>query len=86
MITAGAPLGVEIGQGLGQCCEGGRVIETALDETDSLRQPVPHFLPEWRSGVFFDGVIDDLTEILVGPVATGEARFGREQRRSQCHR
>ena len=80
MITAGAPLGVEICQCLGQRCEGGRVVETALDKTDSLRQPVPHLLPEWRSGVFFDGVIDDLTEILVGPVATGEAHQ-RERRR-----
>ena len=43
----------------------------------------PHVLAERGAGVLLDGVVDDLHEVLVGPVAAGEADE-REARREQA--
>ena len=72
MIAAGAPLCVQFLQRLGQRLEAVVVVERALHEPDALGQPVPYLLAERRTGVILDGVVDDLGEILVGPVASRE--------------
>ena len=40
------------------------VVEAALDEAETLGEPVPHRLVERRAGVLLDGVVDDLAEVL----------------------
>ena len=73
MIAAGTALGVQLLQRLGQPTECGVVVEGALHEAEALGQPVPHLLAEWCAGMLLDRVIDDLAEILVGPIPSGEA-------------
>ena len=72
MITAGTALGVQLLQSLGELREGRVVVETALHETDPLGQSLPHLLAERSASMLPDGVMDDLPEILVRPVAPGE--------------
>ncbi len=73
VIAAGAALDVEFVQGLLEAFERGVVVESALYEPEPLRQAVPDLLAERRAGVLFDRVEDDLAEILVRPIAAGEA-------------
>ncbi len=58
------------------------VVELALHEADALRELLPHVLVERGAGVLLHRVVDDLREVLVVPVAPGEADQG-EARRQQ---
>ena len=60
-----------------------RVVEGARHETETLGQVAPHALAERRPRVLLDRVVDDLAEVLVGPVAPGEPDE-REARREQA--
>ena len=82
VIAAGAPLGVQLVQRLGELLERRVVVEGALHEPDPLGQPVPDLLAERGAGMLLDRVVDDLREILVGPVPPGEPDE-RERRRQQ---
>ena len=83
MVATGATLDVERVQRLGQRRERRIVVETALYEAETFGQPVPDLLAERGAGVFFDGLVDDLTEVFVGPVPAGEPDQ-RERRRQQA--
>ncbi len=72
MIAAGAALGVQLLQCLGQASERGVVVEGALYEAEPLRESVPDLLSEGCAGVLFHRIVDDLAEILVGPISSGE--------------
>ena len=82
LVAAGAPLGLEGVHRLGQQVEGRRVVEDAGHEAEALGEGAPHVLAERRAGVLLDGLVDDLAEVLVGPVAPREADE-REARRQQ---
>ena len=73
MVAACPALGVKLFEGLGEQREGRVVVETSLHEPESLGQAIPDLLPERGPGVFLDGVVDDLAEVLIGPLAAGEA-------------
>ena len=82
VVAAGAALLVELGDGLGEQVEGGVVVEAAGDEADALGEGAPHLLAERGARVLLDRLVDDLAEVLVGPVAPGEPderEAGRQQ-------
>ncbi len=58
------------------------VVEGALDEAHPLDELLPDLLAERGARVLLDGVVHDLGEVLVLPVAAGEAHQG-EARRQQ---
>ena len=74
VVPLGAALLVELCDCLAEALEGLVVVEGALDEADALGELVPDVFTEGRAGVLLDGVVDDLREVLVLPVAPGEAR------------
>ena len=67
---------------LGEQVECGGVVERARHEAEPLGEVAPDVLAEGRPGVLLDRVVDDLAEVLGGPVAAGEADE-REARRQQ---
>ena len=82
MVAARAPPLVEFTHGLGQEVEGLGVIERARHEADALAERTPDVLPERRARALLHGLVDDLAEVLVGPVAAGEPderEAGREE-------
>ncbi len=68
--------GVELVDRRAQTLEGLGVVELALHEADALEQLLPRLVAELGAGVLLDRVVDDLGEVLVLPVATGEADQG----------
>ena len=72
VVAADAPFSVQFLELLGQPPERSFIVEGAPHEADAPGQPVPHLLTERRAGVLLDRVVDDLAEILVGPVPSGE--------------
>ncbi len=76
VVAAGAAGLVQIGDRVGQFGEGLVVADLTGNESDALRQLPPDLLAEGRPGVLLDGRVDDLGEVLVGPVAPGEADQG----------
>ncbi len=83
VVAARAALGVERLDRLAQALERLVVVERALDEPDALGELAPRRLAERRARVLLDGVVHDLREVLVLPVAAREARE-REARRQQA--
>ncbi len=81
-VAAGPLLLVELLDGLAELLEGVVVDELALDEAHALGQLRPDLLAEGGARVLLDRVVDDLGEVLVLPVAAGEADQ-REARRQQ---
>ena len=82
VVAAGAPLLVELLDRAAQAVERRVVVEVALDEADALGELVPDLLAELGAGVRLHRVVDDLGEVLVRPVAPGEAdeaEAGRQQ-------
>lgn len=82
VVAAGAALGVELLQRLGELGERVVVVESAWHKTESLGQPVPVLLPKRCSAVLLDGVVHHLTEILGAPVSAGkphQRECGRQQ-------
>jgi hypothetical protein len=69
--------------GLGELVEGVIVTELARHEPDTLADLLPHRVPERGARVFLHGLVGELGEILVLPVAPGEAHQG-EARRQQA--
>jgi hypothetical protein len=82
VVAAGAALGVELVQRLGEAVEGGRVVDLPGHEADALAQLRPHLLLERGAGVRADRVVDHLREVAPVPVAPSEADE-REARREQ---
>ena len=76
MVAAGAALGIELLQRLGEPGERVVVVERAWYETESLGQPLPVLLPERCPAVVLDGLVHHLAEILGFPVPPGEAHQG----------
>ncbi len=72
-VAAGAARLVELAHGPAQGGEGVVVVEVARHEAEALGELAPHLLAEGRACVLLDRVVDDLREVLVGPVAPGEA-------------
>ena len=56
-----------------QSLEGFVVVEFAANEPDSLEQLFPHLLAEGGTSVLGYRVMNDLGEVLVLPVASGES-------------
>ena len=81
-VAARAALVLEVLDRLGEQVEGRGVVESAWHETEPLGQVAPHALAERRPRVLLDRVVDDLAEVLVGPVAPREPDE-REARREQ---
>ncbi|MFK4542229.1 hypothetical protein RKD29_001825 [Streptomyces tendae] len=81
-VAARALCLVQLLDGAAQPLEGVVVVEGALDEAHPLDELLPDLLAERRTGVFLDGVVHDLGEVLVLPVAAGEPDE-REARRQQ---
>lgn len=63
--------------------EGHVVVEVALHEAHALAELLPDLFAEGRTGMLLDGVVHDLGEVLVLPVAAREADE-REARRQQA--
>ena len=82
MVAAGAADHVELVEGAGQVAERDVVVEVSGDEPEALGQLLPDLLAELRAGVLLDRVVHDRGEVLVGPVAPGEADQA-EPRRQQ---
>ena len=74
------PFDVELLDGVAQLAEGVRVVELTRDEADALQQLGPRLFAERRAGVLLHGVVDDLGEVLVLPVASGESHQGEPGR------
>lgn len=72
MIAARPALGIELVERLGQALIALIVIKGALHEADSFGEPVPDLLAKRRASVIFDGVEDQLREILVRPISARE--------------
>ncbi|OPZ56714.1 MAG: hypothetical protein BWY91_00131 [bacterium ADurb.BinA028] len=73
---------LEVVDGRSEGVEGTVVVEGARHEPDALGQGAPYVLAEGGAGMLTDGVVDDLAEVLVGPVAPrepDEAEPGRQQ-------
>ena len=73
---------VELLDGAPQLVEGDVVVEVAGHEPEALGELLPDLLAELGAGVLLDRVVHDLREVLVGPVAPGEAdqaEAGRQQ-------
>src|SRR5262245_34865105 len=73
MVPTGAPLPIQLLDGFAKRLERGVVVEVARHEAESLGELFPHLVAEWRAGVLFDRLVDDLSEVLVRPVPAGEA-------------
>src|SRR5690606_4963888 len=73
MVAVRAALAVDLLDGLREPLERWVVAELTGDEAATLGELTPHVLPEWRASVLLNRVVDDLLEILVHPVASGEA-------------
>ena len=83
VVAAGAAHLVELLDGAAQRVERLVVVEVARHEAEPLGELLPDLLAELRAGVLLDRVVHDLGEVLVGPVAAGEADQ-REARRQQA--
>ena len=81
-VAAGALGLVQLLDGRPQPLEGVVVVEVALDEAHALDELLPDLLAERRTRVLLDRVVDLLGEVLVLPLAAGEADE-REARRQQ---
>ena len=82
VVAAGTADPVQVADGLRELVEGVVVVEAARHEPDALRQLVPDVLAERRPRVLLDGLVDHVAEVLVRPVAPGEAgerETGRQQ-------
>jgi len=73
VVAHRAAFDVELVDGLTELAERLGVVELARDEPDALEQLRPRLLAERRARVLLHGVVDDLGEVLVLPVASGEA-------------
>ncbi len=73
VVAVGAADLVELLDGAPQVVEGDVVVEVAGHEPEALGELPPDLLAELGAGVLLDRVVDDLREVLVGPVAAGEA-------------
>ena len=73
VVAAGAADLVELLDRAAQLVEGEVVVEVARDEPEPLGELPPDLLAELRAGVLLHRVVHDLGEVLVGPVAPGEA-------------
>ena len=83
-VVAGGPAGlVELLDRTAELVEGGVVGEVARDEPEALGELLPDLLAELGAGVLLHRVVDDLGEVLVGPVATRVADQA-EARRQQA--
>ena len=83
MVAAGAADLVELLDGAPQLVERRVVVEVAGHEPEALGELLPDLLAELGAGVLLDRVVHDLREVLVGPVAAGEADQA-EARRQQA--
>ena len=72
VVAHRAALDVELVDRLAQASERIGVVELARDESDALQQLLPRLLAELGARVLLDGVVHDLGEVLVLPVAAGE--------------
>ena len=82
VVATGAPGHVELVDRLAQLLERLVVAEVAGNEAHPFGQFMPDLLAEGGPSVFAYGVVDDLGEVLVLPLAAGEAEQ-REARRQE---
>ena len=82
-VAAGAALVLQVVHGVGKQVEGGRVVEGARHEPEPLGEVAPDVLAERGPRMVTHGLVDDLPEVLVGPVTAGEPHEG-EARRQQA--
>ena len=83
VVAAGAADLVELLDGAAQRVERDVVVEVARHEPEALGELLPDLLAELGARVLLDRVVHDLREVLVGPVAAGEADQA-EARRQQA--
>ena len=76
MVAHRSTLAVQRVDGLTETRERVVVVEGALDEADPLRELLPRLLAELCAGVVPHSIADDLREVLIVPLATGEADEG----------
>ena len=82
MVAHRAALDVQLLDRLAKTHEGVVVVELAGHETDALQQLLPGLLTELGARMSANGLVHDLREVLVLPVASGEPDEG-ETRREQ---
>ena len=82
VVAHRAALDVEVLDGLAQAPEGVGIVELARHEADALQQLLPGLFAVLGARVLLDGLVHDLREVLVLPVAAREAHE-REARREQ---
>ena len=73
MVASRSAFLVEFADRACQSLEGFVVVEFAANEPDSLEQLFPHLLAEGGTSVLGYRVMNDLGEVLVLPVASGES-------------
>ena len=73
MIAIGAALNIELFNGLLQAVESRVVGEFARDKANAAGQLVPNFFVPRGSRILLNRFFNNLTEVLVLPVATREA-------------
>ena len=82
MVAHGSTLAIQLVDCLFEpfkCCI---IVECSRDKSDSLGQLCPDILVELGTCVFLDRVVNDLHEVLVVPIASGEPderEAGRQQ-------
>ena len=73
MVAHRPALDVELVDGVTKAAERIRIVELAGDEADALEELLPRLFAELGAGVILDRVLHDLREVLVRPIASGEA-------------
>ena len=79
-VTRGPALFVELGEGLSELVLAALVGEVHREVAETVGQRLPHVLAELGPRVLLDGVVHDLQEVLVRPVAAGEPDEGESRR------
>ena len=83
VIAARATVAVKLGDRVGQTLERFRIIERALYETDTGRKLLPSRFLERRTAMRLHVLLDEVLEMVLGPVAACEA-CQTEARRQQA--
>ena len=81
VVAARATVAVQLGHGVRQALEGLRIVEGALHEADAGGQLRPRRFLERRAAVRDDVLAHEILEMILGPVAAGEA--GQPEARRQ---
>ena len=82
VVASGTAVAVKFGHGVGKTLERLRIVERALYEADAVSQLLPSRFLERRAAMCLDVFLDELLEMVLGPVAArkaGQAEARRQQ-------